>query len=116
MGGGGSAIWKVHGENKYFKKMSDTHWAEFDNGRHVFDFDYISHDGSNVYLKKRGWLMFLRLGPNNIIYGESQNNLDKHLYNGGWVNSDGDGNNTSSPQYYQEEEEEPEFCYRGGGG
>lgn len=111
MGGGESAIWKVQGENKYFKKISDTHWAEFENGNHVFDFDYIKHDGNSVYLKKRGWLMYLKLGPNNIIYGESPDNLDKHLYNGSWVNSEEGGKNRSPKA-----EEKPQVCYRRGGG
>jgi hypothetical protein len=86
-----SAVWKVNGEEKYFKRVSDTKWVEYDNGRHVFDFDFLSYDGDAVYLKKCGWLMWLRLDSDRIIYGESLDKLDKHLYWGGWQSSTGAG-------------------------
>ena len=86
MGNQGSAVWKVNGEEKYFKKINDTQWAEYDNGRHVFNFEFLGNSGDAVYLKKVGWLMYLKLDSSSIIYGESRPiDLDKYLYDGTWV-------------------------------
>lgn len=97
MGNKDSAVWKVNGEDKYFKRVSDTKWAEYANGRHVFDFEFLGSDGDVVYLKKSGWLMWLRLDSERIIYGESRDDLDKHLYWGGWQS----GSDSSSSQLRQ---------------
>jgi len=61
MGNQDSAVWKVNGEDKYFKRVSDTKWAEYVNGRHVFDFDFLGNDGDVVYLKKCGWYTYISI-------------------------------------------------------
>ncbi len=81
--------WKVKDEDKYFKKVSDSEWHEFHNGRHVFSFEFMRSSGDKVFLKKKGWLMYLQLDSSKIIYGESPYDLDKFLYSGGWSSSGG---------------------------
>lgn len=77
--------WKVDGHEQYFKKLSEKKWGEFESGKLVFEFDFISRNDDNVYLKKIGWVMYLRLNSDSIIYGENPYNLDKYLYSGTWV-------------------------------
>jgi hypothetical protein len=50
--GNSGAIWKVNGENKYFKNLSGDNWGEFVNDKQVFSFTLISKDGPKVTLKK----------------------------------------------------------------
>lgn len=49
---GNNAVWKVDGENKYFKPLSGDNWGEFVNGKQVFSFTLISKNGENVRLRK----------------------------------------------------------------
>lgn len=98
MGNTGPIAWKVNGEEKYFKKENDHRWAEYVNGKRVFDFEFMGTSGDAVYLKKVGWLMYVRLDSNSFIYGESPNNLDKHLYNGTWVNGIDENDDYSPPE------------------
>ena len=68
--------------------MSNTRWFEFENGKHVFEFDFLFRKGNEVYLSKVGYLMHLKLSPTDIYYGESQDQIDKHLCDGNWISSE----------------------------
>ena len=41
--------------------MSNTRWFEFENGKHVFEFDFLFRKGNQVYLSKVGYLVHLKL-------------------------------------------------------
>jgi hypothetical protein len=81
-------LWKVNREQKYFKCISDEEWIEYENGKETFSFRFIRAEGDAVYLKKKGWLMFVRIDSNYFKYGECPHTLNKCLYSGSWV----DGN------------------------
>jgi CRP-like cAMP-binding protein len=92
-------IWKVNGEDKYFKRESASRWAEYVNGQKKFEFEFLGQQGDSIYLRKIGWLMYLRLNSNSIIYGEHQSNLDKYLCAGSWVQ--GMSSSSDSCSYYR---------------
>lgn len=81
-------LWKVDGEDKYFKYVSDEEWIEYENGKEVFSFKFMKEEGDAVYLKKKGWLMYVCIDSKYFRYGECPFSLDKYLFSGTWI----DGN------------------------
>ena len=106
--------WKVRGENRYFKKITDSLWSEYSDNRHLFDYDFIKQEGSNVFLKKRGKeTLYLKLGSTELTFGETEDKLERHLNYGNWINTNNESRNLETAYYY--EETKPKMCYRGGG-
>ena len=46
--------------------------------------------------------MYLKLAPNEIIYGESEEHLNKHLYNGKWVSNSNKSHTSSIYMYFKD--------------
>ena len=82
-----TGIWKVRGEEKYFKKLSGSDWGEFVNGRQVFSFKLVKSYGDVVILKKTDG-SYLKLSSNELLMGWGEDSYNRREYFGNWVNSD----------------------------
>ena len=72
------------------------------DGEPVFEFIILKKTRNSVYLRKKGFHMYLKLTPNEIIYGESEKHLNKHLYNGKWVSSSNKSRTSSIYMYFKD--------------
>ena len=78
--------WKVKDADYYFKKITDTRWFEYHSGEKAFEFEFLYQKDNEVYLSKIESVMFIKLGPKELTFGETKNKIAKHLCYGSWVN------------------------------
>ena len=79
-------IWKVRGEEKYFKKQNNTDWVEYHNGRQVFSFKFVKSSGDVVVLKKTDG-SYLKLSYTELLMGWGEDSYNRQEYQGTWVSS-----------------------------
>ena len=79
-----TGTWKVTDEEKYFKKLNGSDWAEFVNGKKAYSFVFIRSFGDTVILRKTDG-SYLKLTPTELQMGCSENNYNRVEYYGSWV-------------------------------
>lgn len=77
-------VWKVKNEDKYFKKQSEIVWFEFLNGNKVLSLEFIKEQGDSVVLKRTDGF-YLRLEPERLLIGSSENDYNRIEYYGNWI-------------------------------
>ena len=73
--------WKVKDADYYFKKITDTRWFEYHSGEKAFEFEFLYQKDNEVYLSKIESVMFIKLGPKELTFGETKNKIAKILTN-----------------------------------
>ena len=71
-----TTIWKVDGENKYFKRLNSSDWAEYHNGRHVFSFKFVRSQGDEVILRKTDG-SYLKFNSRELLMGWGENSYNR---------------------------------------
>lgn len=90
-----TGIWKVRGEAKYFKKLSESDWGEFVNGRQVYSFKFVKFNGDAVVLRKTDG-SYLKLSNTELLMGWAEDEYNRREYYGSWVNSMDDNDSGSA--------------------
>ena len=72
-----TGIWKVRGEEKYFKKLNGKDWGEFAYGRQVFSFKFVKNDGDDVVLVKTDG-SYLKLTSSQLLMGWGEDDYSKY--------------------------------------
>ena len=76
-------IWKVHGEDRYFKRLDNNDWAEFANGRQVYQFKFVRSYDDVVILKKTDG-SYYKLDSSKLQIGWSEDSFNVEQ-SGTWV-------------------------------
>jgi hypothetical protein len=96
------ALWKASDAEVYIKRQSASSWIEYHNGFKCCEYEFIRKENDVVYLKKTGWLMYVKLDSRSFVFGQSIDNLDSHVYYGNWADNRAFENGFSEIQTYGE--------------
>lgn len=79
-------LWKKKNNEFYISRQSATKWVEYCNGFKCCEYDFIRKENDSVYLKKVGWMMYVKLDNLSYVFGQTIDNLDSPVFSGNWVN------------------------------